>query len=67
MSFAYYNGDRSASSVPRQHQPKQYRHRAPAWERVRREIEIERRMLTFADPYSPRIRPSLAPVGRGLR
>jgi hypothetical protein len=67
MSLAYYNGDRSASSAPRQHPTKQYRHRAVAWDRIRREMEIERRMLTITDPYSPRIRPTLAPVGWGLR
>jgi hypothetical protein len=66
MELAFYIGDRVTSSIPRHH-PQNRRRHAPVWDRIRREIEIERRMLIFTDPYSPRIRPTLAPVGWGLR
>jgi hypothetical protein len=56
----------NAPRLPRRHQPKQHRCTA-VWDRIRREMEIERRMLTITDPYSPRIRPTLAPVGWTLR
>jgi hypothetical protein len=66
MSLAYYhNGAQRAPTTPRPPQPKQHR-RAVDWNRIRREIEVERRMLILTDRYSVRLRPSVAPVGWGL-
>jgi hypothetical protein len=62
MELAFYIGARGTSS------PQNSKRRpVPDWDRIRREMEIERRMLTIADSYSPRIRPTLASVGWGLR
>jgi hypothetical protein len=50
-------------------QPARVRRRYPpyAWHCLRGQIDREHRALAVSDPYLPRIKPTLAPVGWGLR
>jgi hypothetical protein len=47
--------------------PRPRARRTPVWDRIRREIEVERRLILLTDRYSVRVRPSVAPIGWGLR
>jgi hypothetical protein len=62
MTAAYIRTNPHNTTAP----PRPHLRHTPAWDRIRREIEVERRMLRLIDPYSVRIRPSVAPVGWGL-
>jgi hypothetical protein len=42
------------------------RYSADAWNCIRGQIDREHRTIALADPRSPRIKPSLAPIGWGL-
>jgi hypothetical protein len=60
-----YLFSRRAATAPRQHHenPKRRRYSAQAWDRLRTEIDREHRVLAAADPRSPRIEPTVAPIG----